>query len=64
MIGNIGGVLTPIIVGAIRDATQSFTGGFLVTAAMLALGAGATFTLRSHFKQVGILRFGLQPVEE
>ncbi len=48
VLGNLGGVLTPIIVGRTHDLTHSFTTGFLVTAAMMALGSGIAFTLRSH----------------
>lgn len=48
VLGNIGGVLTPIIVGRARDLTGSFTTGFLVTAAMMAISAAIAFTLRNH----------------
>lgn len=46
VLGNLGGVLTPILVGHIRDVTHSFSGGFLVTAVMMALGAAIALTLR------------------
>ena len=64
VLGNVGGVLTPIIVGYTRELSQSFTLGFLVTAAMMALGGVITFTLRTRVDQSIRLRVGLQAVEE
>ena len=48
VLGNIGGVLTPIIVGRARDLTGSFSPGFLITAAMMAISAAIAVTLRTH----------------
>ncbi len=48
MIGNVGGVLTPIIVGRARDLTGSFATGFLVTGAMMAISASIAFSLRHY----------------
>ena len=47
VIGNIGGVLVPMIVGALRTATGSFTAGFLVVSAVMAAVAGLTLVFRS-----------------
>jgi ACS family tartrate transporter-like MFS transporter len=39
MVGSIGGALAPVVIGRIKDATGSFTGGFLfVSAALVMLG--------------------------
>jgi MFS transporter, ACS family, tartrate transporter len=46
VMGNIGGVFVPMIVGYIKTATGSFTGGFLVIAAVMALAAVLTFRLQ------------------
>ena len=46
VVGNIGGVFVPIIVGTIRTATGSFTGGFLLVAAVMAIAGLATVRLR------------------
>jgi len=62
VIGNVGGVLTPIIVGRARDLTGSFTTGFLVTAAMMAISAAIAFTLR-HYLGAEHLAPSLSPVK-
>jgi ACS family tartrate transporter-like MFS transporter len=46
VIGNIGGVFVPMIVGALRAATGSFTSGFLLIAAVMAIAAAFTLALR------------------
>ncbi len=46
VIGNIGGVFVPMIVGYFRTATGSFTAGFLIVAAVMAIGALLTFRMR------------------
>ena len=38
-VGNIGGFVGPYLLGAIKDATQSFTYGFLAIAALMLTGA-------------------------
>ena len=37
-VGNIGGFVGPYVLGAIKDATQSFTYGFLAIAALMLTG--------------------------
>ena len=46
VIGNVGGVFVPMIVGALRTATGSFTAGFLVVSAVMIVVALFTVALR------------------
>ncbi|HZY14371.1 MAG TPA: hypothetical protein VFE89_16770 [Beijerinckiaceae bacterium] len=39
MIGSIGGALIPVVIGRIKDATGSFTGGFLVVSGVFILAS-------------------------
>ncbi len=64
VLGNIGGVLTPIIVGRTRDMTGSFTTGFLITAAMMAISAAIAFTLRDHLAPAPAAGLRLQTAEK
>ena len=38
-IGNLGGVIGPVVVGWVKDATQSFAGGLYFIAIVTALAA-------------------------
>ena len=44
--GNLGGFLGPNIVGLARSATQSFTGGLLVLAAIVLVGGCLALAVR------------------
>jgi ACS family tartrate transporter-like MFS transporter len=45
-IGSLGGFVGPTMVGYVRDATGSFSGGLLFLAGLLVLAAAGTFALR------------------
>jgi MFS family permease len=45
-IGNTGGFVGPFLLGAVNDATHSFTAGLAMIAAMLALGASLVLFVR------------------
>ncbi|MDF5728595.1 MAG: hypothetical protein PUP92_11300 [Rhizonema sp. PD38] len=57
-VGNLGGFVGPYVIGAIKDATHSFTGGLLVLAAALLVGGILTLTVRhdSFLEQVDTIR--------
>lgn len=46
VLGNIGGVFVPMIVGYIKTATGSFSAGFLLVAAVMALAGALTYRLK------------------
>jgi ACS family tartrate transporter-like MFS transporter len=46
VLGNLGGIFVPMIVGTLRTATHNFTAAFLVIATVMALGALVTFRLK------------------
>jgi len=46
VIGNVGGVFVPMIIGYIRTATGSFSMGFLLIAAVMAMAAFTTYRLK------------------
>jgi len=46
-VGSLGGFVGPYAVGLVKDATGSFTGGLLLLAALLFIGAIATLWLRT-----------------
>src|SRR5580704_6833745 len=48
MVGSIGGALVPVAIGRIKDSTGSFTGGFLVVAAALAIAAACVMVARTQ----------------
>jgi ACS family tartrate transporter-like MFS transporter len=48
VIGNVGGVFVPMIVGALRTATGSFTSGFLLVAGVMTAAALITFAFRTN----------------
>jgi MFS transporter, ACS family, tartrate transporter len=54
MVGSIGGALVPVVIGRIRDSTGSFTGGFLVVSAALAIAAGAVMVARAQLSGVKV----------
>ncbi len=47
-IANVGGFVGPNLLGQVKDATGSFTGGLLALAAMTLVGAGLTLALRGQ----------------
>ncbi len=51
MLGSIGGALIPVVIGRLKDATGSFTQGFLVVAAVLLIGAVLVLAMRSRLVQ-------------
>ncbi len=46
VVGNVGGVFVPMIVGTIRNETGSFSAGFLVVAAVMAMAGVLTYRLK------------------
>ena len=56
VIGNIGGVFVPIIIGYIKTVTGSFTGGFIVVAAVMIAAGGLALRLRSSLATGPMLR--------
>jgi ACS family 4-hydroxyphenylacetate permease-like MFS transporter len=46
--GNIGSALNPLVVGWLKDLTQSFHAGLLYAAALLVVGAAIVFVLPIH----------------
>ena len=54
MVGSIGGALVPVLIGRIRDSTGSFTGGFLVVSAALAIGTGGVMVARAQLSGVKV----------
>jgi ACS family tartrate transporter-like MFS transporter len=54
MVGSIGGALVPVVIGRIRDSTGSFTGGFLVVSAALAIAAGGVMVARAQLSGVKV----------
>lgn len=51
MIGSIGGALIPVVIGRIKDASGSFTGGFLVVSGVLVAAAVLIFIARPKLIQ-------------
>jgi ACS family tartrate transporter-like MFS transporter len=51
-IGSIGGALVPVAIGRIKDSTGSFTGGFLVVAAALAIAAACVMVARTQLRHI------------
>lgn len=47
-VGNTGGFVGPYLLGAISDATQSFSGGLIAIAAMLVAGSVLVLTVRDR----------------
>ena len=47
-VGNIGGFVGPYLLGAINDATHSFTYGFLAIAGLMLTGAGLVLLVREE----------------
>lgn len=47
MIGSIGGATIPVVIGRIRDATGSLTGGFLIVSLIFLAAAGGVLCVRS-----------------
>jgi predicted MFS family arabinose efflux permease len=45
-VGNLGGFVSPYIIGLIKDATHSFTGGLLVMATALIVGGSLVLVVR------------------
>jgi MFS transporter, ACS family, tartrate transporter len=52
MVGSIGGALIPVVIGRIKDSTGSFTGGFLVVSAALAIAAVGVIVARSQLSHI------------
>lgn len=51
MMGSIGGALSPVFVGWIKDHTGGFVAGFLAVASILLAAAGALLLLGLHFRR-------------
>jgi ACS family tartrate transporter-like MFS transporter len=51
MIGSIGGAIIPVVIGYIKDSTGSFTGGFLVVAAVLVVAAASVMAVRRQLSR-------------
>ena len=47
-VGNIGSALNPLVVGWLKDLTQSFHAGLIYAAALLVVGAAIVFVLPIH----------------
>lgn len=56
-VGNTGGFVGPYLLGAIQDATHSFTIGLVVVAAMLACGGALVFVVRDEQPRIPNPRF-------
>jgi len=53
-VGSIGGALVPVVIGGIKDATGSFTGGFLFVSAVLVISAVGIMVARAQLGRVKV----------